>query len=73
MDNLQSVRKVVREFLLSEAKKRSSIRKLKDERINLTPEEREEVMKADAVWHHGPNGEETPAVWKSKDKKTDLK
>ena len=33
----------------------------------LTDEEREEVMNAKATWHHGPNGEETPAVWKSVD------
>jgi hypothetical protein len=25
-------------------------------------------MKRKAVWHHGPNGEETSAVWKSKNK-----
>lgn len=30
--------------------------------------ERAKVMSADAVWHHGPNGEPTPAVWKSVDK-----
>lgn len=34
--------------------------------VPLTAEERAEVMKRKAVWHHGPNGEETPAVWKSR-------
>ena len=38
---------------------------LENNRKELTPEERTVVMKADAVWHHGPNGEATPAVWKS--------
>ena len=38
----------------------------------LTDEERKLVMDRKAVWHHGPNGEETAAVWKSvnKDGKT---
>lgn len=39
--------------------------KLKKGRTTLDPEERAEVMARKAVWHHGPNGEETPAVWKS--------
>lgn len=40
---------------------------LKKRKVPLTPEEREQVMKAGAVWHHGPSGEETPAVWKTTD------
>ncbi len=38
---------------------------LKKHKKKMTEEERSEVMNAKAVWHHGPNGEETPAVWKS--------
>lgn len=39
--------------------------KLKKNKKPLSDEERKQVMDAGAVWHHGPNGEETPAVWKS--------
>lgn len=46
----------------------SEMKKLKDNKKPLTPEERKEVMDSGAVWHHGPKGEETPAVWKSVDK-----
>lgn len=38
---------------------------LKDNRVELEPNERKEVMRRKAVWHHGPNGKESPAVWKS--------
>jgi len=38
---------------------------LKKNKKPLTDEERQLVMSADATWHHGPNGEKTPAVWKS--------
>ena len=38
---------------------------LKKNKTPLTDEERTEVMKRGAVWHHGPNGEKTPAVWKA--------
>ena len=34
--------------------------------IYFYPEEKKEAIKAGAVWHHGPNGEETCAIWKSK-------
>lgn len=61
---------IVRESL-NEAKK-SEFQKLKDNKVPLTDEERAKVMKADAVWHHGPNGEATPAVWKSKDNKGNI-
>lgn len=51
------------------AKKRSRAKNhfeaLKKNRVSLTPEERKIVMQRGAVWHHGPNGEATPAVWKS--------
>lgn len=55
------------EALILEA---DELKKLKDNRVQLTDEERAEVMKADAVWHQGPNGEKSPAVWKSKNKKS---
>lgn len=41
---------------------------LKANKKPLTMLERAKVMAADATWHHGPNGEPTPAVWKSVDK-----
>jgi len=38
---------------------------LKKNQVKLTDGERDEVMRRKAVWHHGPNGAETPAVWKA--------
>jgi hypothetical protein len=55
------------EELLLEA---SEFKNLQKNKVPLTDEEREEVMKSKATWNHGPNGEPSPAVWKSKDKKT---
>jgi len=55
-------------FTLDIIMKKSLFQKLKENKKPLTPEEHALVMQRKAVWHHGPNGEETPAVWKSVDK-----
>ena len=55
-----------KEFLLCEGS--SEFETLKKNKKPLTDDEYAAVMKGKAVWHHGPNGEETPAVWKSVDK-----
>lgn len=52
--------------LLTE-KAKSKYKKLQDNKVQLDPEERKECLKRKAVWHyHGQ--EESPAVWKSKNK-----
>lgn len=56
---------------LNESKK-NKFKKLEDNKVPLTDEERKKVMDADAVWHHGLNGAPSPAVWKSKDKNGEL-
>jgi hypothetical protein len=48
----------------------SEFKDLQKNKVALTPEERDEVMKRKAVWHQGPNGEESSAVWKSVNPKT---
>jgi hypothetical protein len=48
--------------------KKSEFQKLEDNKVKLSDEERAEVIKKKAVWHHGPHGEETSAVWKSVNK-----
>ena len=51
-------------------RKKGTYKTLDKNRVPLTPEERKTVMDRKAVWHHGPNGSPSPAVWKSVDKKT---
>ena len=50
---------------IAEAAKGPKIDALKKNAVKLTDEERDEVMRREAVWHHGPKGEETPAIRKS--------
>lgn len=49
--------------------RKSSFQVLKENKVALTPKERATVMENKAVWHHGPNGKPSPAVWKSEDSK----
>ena len=57
-----------KKLFLEREKIASLYKTLKTNKVPLTPEERSLVMERKAVWHHGPHGEETSAVWKSIDK-----
>jgi len=52
------------------SKKKSEIQILKEHKVPLTEGERALVALKKAVWHRGPYGGETPAVWKSKNPET---
>jgi hypothetical protein len=45
--------------------KEGEFKNLKKYKVPLTSEERSRAMKANATWHHGPNGEKTCGIWKS--------
>jgi len=53
------------EKLLLEVKK-THFKVLRDNRVPLTKEERDEVMRSGAVWHNSFNGKKIAGVWKSK-------
>lgn len=57
------------ESYLNEDGKRYSWKKLKKEKVKLTPEERKQAMDAKCVWHFN-GGSPSCAIWKSVDKKT---
>lgn len=56
---------LLRQAQLFEAKRSPDMKTLKKHKVKLTDEERDQVMKAGAVWHQGPGGGESPGVWKS--------
>lgn len=65
--------KVPKHWKLKDGEKTATGKTLKDynkNRTPLDPDERKMVMLRKAIWHHGPNGEGTPAIWKSIDPKT---
>jgi hypothetical protein len=62
----------LKDVFLVEKKKRSSFEILKSNKIELSKEERQECLDADAVWHHGNQKSPSPAVWKGKNSKGDI-
>jgi len=49
--------------------RQSEFETLQKNKKPLTAEERQECLDKEAVWHHGPGGQPSPAVWKSVDNK----
>lgn len=68
--NIKEVKLIIKEQLEQLIERKSKFEKLEDNKVPLTDEERKKVMDADAVWHFSHLDKPSPAVWKSKDKKT---
>lgn len=51
--------------VLPDGRRGPSFKTLRDSQVRLSDNEKEIAMKAEAVWHHGPNSEATCAIWKS--------
>jgi 5,10-methenyltetrahydromethanopterin hydrogenase len=73
MNLRETLNKIINEELLlleRKSKAKSKFKVLQDNKVQLTDDERKEVMDADAVWHFSPGNKPSPAVWKSINKKT---
>ena len=71
---MKPIKQIIQEeIIILLEKRKSEFQKLKDNKVALDKEERAEVMKRKATWHHGPKGKLSPAVWKSVNKKTGKK
>jgi len=68
-NSIEYIRNIIKEELQL-LERKNSFKVLEDNKVPLTDEERKIVIDSDATWHHGKNGEPSPAVWKSVDKKT---
>jgi hypothetical protein len=68
-DSKKIINGMIRRKNLEEGYKGGKIRikfkELMKNKVELSKEERAEVMSKKATWHHGPKGALSPAVWKS--------
>jgi hypothetical protein len=62
--NIKSLIKECIQEILNESKG-PKLATLKKNQVKLSNDERSLVMKQNAVWHHGPNGEKSAAIKKS--------
>jgi len=61
------IEKTLKDFCLRES--HLDFEKLKENKKTLTDDERKLCIDKKAMWHNGPKGQATPAVWKSIDEK----
>lgn len=69
-DNMNKISEYAFINELEKIAKKSHFEVLKKNKIPLSDEERKKVMDREAIWHQGPNGAPSPAVWKSVNKAT---